>query len=564
MPAVEAKKKLNQRRQITKKGCYRILVALGLWCVLLCCFAWVIAKEAIVDLLDDAFTSLQETKRHLANHPYLNGNFAPVYKQYTAQPVEVVRGAIPSDLEGLFVRTGPNPLPGWTKRYHWFDGHGMLHNLRFVGGNVTYTNKFIGTPRYRIERKKGKDYFLRIGEISGFVGILKIIFCETFKRTYWKLTDLTAGPANTHTVMYNRRFYLLHEASLPFEAKLKPDGSFESIGYATFGGVLNYAVSAHPKVDYQSNSMLFHSYSGESKVRDTQGAMKYGELLSNGTVRMYHGLEMNYTCFAHDMFMTPKFLILIDSSVHFNIGRVLEGKSIFAFNPRANLRFALISRESGQLLQWFDTGKPHAIVHGLNAWEEPDGTIVLWAPVGDDMELELDSHGNFFFMTEVRLHPTTGQVTMERLDKQYNQEFCNVRTDYYGRFSEYGVAGILVSAKQDGLFSGFIIWDVAAKKIFKKVDYPLNEYGGEPVVIEKGSDNSRDFYVGTFTYSEALNESFFVLYDEKGELVAKLKIPYRVPYGFHGNWISERLLQGHFTLHTPKEKEMEVPAFMTL
>ena len=310
--------------------------------------------------------------------------------------------------------------------------------------------------------------------------------------------------------------------------------------------------------------MLFHSYSGNPQVRDTEGAMKYGELLSNGTVRMYHGLEMNHTCFAHDMFMTPNYLILIDSSVHFNVGRVLEGKSIFEFNPQANLRFALISRQSGQLLQWFDTGKPHAIVHGMNAWEEIDGTVVLWAPVGDDMEVDFENHSNFFFMTEIRLRPTTGQVTMERLDTLYNQEFCNVRTDYYGRFSKYGVAGTLVASKHDGLFSGFIIWNVADKKMAKKVDYPANEYGGEPVVIEKGSDDSGDFYIGTFTYSEVTDESFFVLYDDQGELVAKLKIPYRVPYGFHGNWISERLLQEHFALHAPKEKEMEVPAFITV
>ena len=564
MPAVATEKKLDPKKQITGRGCHRILVALGLWLVLVGFFAWMMAKEAIVDMLDDTLTSLQETKHHLANHPYLNGNFAPVHTQYTAQPVEVVHGTVPHDLEGMFVRTGPNPLPGWTKRYHWFDGHGMLHNLRFVGGNVTYTNKYIATPRYRIERKKGKDYFLRIGEIHGLVGILKIIFCDTFKREHWKLNALTVGPANTDTIMYNGRFYMLHEASLPFEGKLKPDGSFESMGYADFGEVLNYAVSAHPKVDYQSNSMLFHSYSGDPKVRDKEGAMKYGELLSNGTVRMYHGLEMNHTSFAHDMFMTTNYLILIDSSVHFNVGRVLEGKSIFAFNPNSNLRFALISRETGQLIKWFDTGKPHAIVHGMNAWEETDGTVVLWAPVGDDMEFEFSDHTNFFYMTEIRLHPKTDQVTMERLDTQYNQEFCSVRTDYYGRFSEYGVAGILVSTKQDGLFSGFNIWNVKDKKIVKKVDYAVNEYGGEPVVIEKGSDDSGDFYVATFTYNEDTDGSFFVLYDNEGELVTKLKIPYRVPYGFHGNWIPERLLHEHFALHSPTEKEMEVPAFMPL
>ena len=49
--------------------------------------------------------------------------------------LRVVRGAVPRDLSGVFLRNGPNParepLLG-VDRYHWFDGDGMIHWIRIL------------------------------------------------------------------------------------------------------------------------------------------------------------------------------------------------------------------------------------------------------------------------------------------------------------------------------------------------------------------------------------------------------------------------------------------------
>ena len=82
--------------------------------------------------LDKFLTSLQDTKEHLANHIYLHGIYAPVSDQHVDPvPLQVVDGATPRTLDGVFVRNGPNPVPEHlSKRYHWIDGHGMLNNMR--------------------------------------------------------------------------------------------------------------------------------------------------------------------------------------------------------------------------------------------------------------------------------------------------------------------------------------------------------------------------------------------------------------------------------------------------
>ncbi|TMD01049.1 MAG: carotenoid oxygenase family protein [Chloroflexi bacterium] len=59
-------------------------------------------------------------------NPYLEGRYAPVADELTVDTLEVV-GTLPEELDGVYVRNGPNPRFAPPGRYHWFDGDGMLH-----------------------------------------------------------------------------------------------------------------------------------------------------------------------------------------------------------------------------------------------------------------------------------------------------------------------------------------------------------------------------------------------------------------------------------------------------
>jgi carotenoid cleavage dioxygenase len=87
-------------------------------------------------------------------NPYLEGNFAPVRQEITAEALRVI-GELPPDLSGMFVRNGPNPQFSPIGYYHWFDGDGMLHGVQIRNGQASYCNRYVQTKGFKIERDAG-------------------------------------------------------------------------------------------------------------------------------------------------------------------------------------------------------------------------------------------------------------------------------------------------------------------------------------------------------------------------------------------------------------------------
>ena len=46
----------------------------------------------------------------------------------------------------------------------------------FKNGKATYTNQFIPSPRYNIERQLGEEFFPNVGEYKGVLGLMKLSF----------------------------------------------------------------------------------------------------------------------------------------------------------------------------------------------------------------------------------------------------------------------------------------------------------------------------------------------------------------------------------------------------
>lgn len=115
----------------------------------------------------------------------------------------------------------------------------------------------------------------------------------------------------------------------------------------------------------------------------------------------------------------------------------------------------------------------------------------------------------------------------------------------------------------NGHFIGYAKWDLVSRCLHSTVYYTNNEVGGEPMVVRvkeqadgRGNGTEEEVvYVGSYVYNEELNESFFLLFDgETNEQVCRLKMPSRVPFGFHGQFISGDEFASHFQYHEALEK----------
>jgi carotenoid cleavage dioxygenase-like enzyme len=507
---------------------------------------------------DRFLTKLQNPSEQLKDHTYLTGNYAPASEEHVSVPVRVVEGALPPGLNGMVSRNGPNPVTNrpLKKRYHWFDGHGMLHNLRIQNGEALYTNQYIPSDRYQVEEEMGEEFFPTLGEYQGILGLMKILFHPAMVRE--KIPDLkTVLPPNTSVLMYQNKFYCLHEGNLPFECRILPDGRLEPVGYETFDGVLDFPISAHPRID-ANGDLLFHSYTSNVDIIEEQGTMKVGRYSrQNKRVESYFvPTKEKYVSFAHNMVFTENYMIVWDCSVHFDPAALFDGGSYFRTKPEYNLRFGIIPKTATTREEtiWIDTGKPGGIIHPINSWEEDDGTIVIWTPLCETLDLDLDTDDlNMFSMEEFRINPKTKTLTQEKVDDTMNVEFSVVPE--MGRFTRYGYTAIQdPSTPGEGSFTGFCVWDMMDRS-YRAVFYDEDEVGGEPVLLRSGddSDDKKDnnrVYVGIYTYHMKTEQTYFLLYDgETTDLVARLEMPHRVPFGFHGQWISSSELEGHFAHH---------------
>jgi carotenoid cleavage dioxygenase len=120
-------------------------------------------------------------------------------------------------------------------------------------------------------------------------------------------------------------------------------------------------------------------------------------------------------------------------------------------------------------------------------------------------------------------------------------EFPRVNENLLGRKTRYGYAGKMVK-NSEALFDGVIKYDFSIGES-QTCEFGRGRYGGEAVFVPRpGATPEDDGWLVTFVYDTSEDSSELVVVnaqDMNAEPVARVLIPQRVPYGFHGAWLSE-------------------------
>lgn len=456
------------------------------------------------------------------HNPYLHPPYAPIHDEIEAGPLEVI-GEVPADLDGVYLRNGPNPRFEPQGRYHWFDGDGMVHALRFHDGTASYRNRWVRTRAFELEGDAGRGLFTGVMEHPGgnpSVG-LRLPLKDSAN------TDLVATDNGVLALWYLAgEPYRLDPLSLASEpAGLLPPG---------------VQMSAHAKYDEATGEILFFDYGPVPPY------MRYGVVGRDGQLAHLTDIDLPGPRLPHDMAITENHAVLMDLPLVNDEVAARQGRHKIVFRREWPTRFGVLPRHGdGAATRWFEFD-PCYIYHSVNAWEEGDEIVLDVCRVTkpaprSDAEgplakmlsyLRLDAQ-----LHRYRMNLVTGATAEEALDDD-NTEFPSIDVRRMGRPTRY-TYNMHIAPDPTLFFDGIVRYDTHTGTS-TRYDFGPGRWGSEaPFAPRTGSTGEDDGYLVSFVRDEREQRSEVVILDASDIAagpVGRVILPHLVPIGFHATW----------------------------
>ena len=427
--------------------------------------------------------------------PWLAGNWAPTQVESTAFKLKV-EGSIPPELNGRYLRVGPNPASGTSA--HAFLGDGMVHGVKLFGGEVSwYRNRFVKTPHFA---EPEANYLKNSG-------------------------PLEYSLANTHVVGHAGRVFALEELHLPYEL----DEELDTVGTYDFEGKLAGSMTAHPKICPETGEMLFFGYALKPPF------LTYHRVSRDGALVQSEPITTKAATMMHDFNITRNHVIFMDLPALWGGG--MNGGLPVNWSDEYGARLGVMPRNgSDKDIRWFEI-EPCYVFHPMNAYETGDEIIIDVCRADHKFKAGAPKAPSLLHRWAINLR--TGKVTETPLDDQ-SVGFPRVADARVGLPYRYGYT-LEADDNVALVASRYLKFDLQTGRS-QAID--LNgRLGGEPVFAPADSAGAEDDgYLLAFVQNPANDISEFVILDASqpnGDFIARVELPVRVPFGFHGSWISD-------------------------
>ncbi|WP_420452724.1 carotenoid oxygenase family protein [Ilumatobacter sp.] len=452
----------------------------------------------MTDTLDPAAADALPTRRPSAN-PYLGGNFAPVAEEVTAFDLPVA-GAIPVELEGRWLRNGPNPDGAIDEAmHHWFLGQGMVHGVRLDGGRARwYRNRYVASASDRSHGRFGANT-----SVGGFAG------------TTWAMVEGGGDPCE-----------------MGYE--------LDPLGANRFHGTLDGPFTAHPKYDPRTGELHSMNY----RWPDLVDHIEYTVVGPDGRVARTTPIPVPDMPMVHDMSLTERYAIVYDLSVTVDLDVFGAGYPFpFTWDGDRPCRVGLLPRDGvADDVIWCDVD-PCYVFHPLNAYDTVDGKVVVDVCRYADMMVD-DRLGPFTesppTLDRWVIDPLSRRVAETRIDDM-PQEFPRHDPRVGLREHRYGYTSQIKPMEVD-LHGAINKHDLVSGGV-ERHEFGFGRGGAEPVVVPKADRTEEDAaWVLTVVYDATTDSSELHVVDAEdftAPAVARIALPQRVPFGFHGAWVPD-------------------------
>ncbi|MFJ4965383.1 carotenoid oxygenase family protein [Streptomyces sp. NPDC088729] len=461
---------------------------------------------------------------------HLTGRFAPVTEEVDEAALQVV-GEIPADLDGSYVRNGPNPRFTPIGSYLYpIDGDGMLHSVRVSQGSAGYRNRFVRTPSLRAEERAGHALW---GGVESLVTPGPEEVGPDLANTFRDMPDI-------NVVRHAGRLLALAESGCPF--LMSPE--LETLRKETFGGRLPAGITAHPKIDPVTGEMAVFCYALEPPF------LTWSLIGPDGTVRRgptpVAGADR--PVMIHDMALTERYLVLVLAPAFFDIEAAMSGGAFIAWRPEEGTRAVLIPRDGGPVRWAHDDA--FWLWHTVNAYDSaPDGDVVLEYVQWPSLTLgpaPLDAgSGTYKGLTRAVIDPVAGTLRRTQLDDR-RIELPRIDDRMTGRphrrsavAADSGRTAGLLSGEYDALRWYDHRGSETASQTWNAGDLSVGEPVFAPAPGPDGGDSDGGYWM-TFATDRTDGTSWFLIIPDQDPAsgpVARVRIPVRVPLGLHGAWL---------------------------
>lgn len=420
-----------------------------------------------------------------------------------------ISGTLPTELDGMLIRNGPNPLNGRFEGdgvLNWWPEAAMLHAVTLGGGRaVGYRNRWARTRRW--------------AEANGPTEAGE---------------GLDTNP-NVNLVAHAGELLALAEGGPP----LRIDRDLRSLGPTTAHAVLAAGSSAHPKIDPATGELVSFVAGWAPPF------LRYLVAGPDGTTIVDTTIDLPHPTMLHDLAITETRSVFIDGNVGYDLSMLAAGHRVpIRWHDDRPARIGVVPRHGGGAV-WVEI-EPCFVQHVVNAWDEGSSRVVIDAvrypsyfrmepgttgftpdPLGVlwrwtiDVERCVVSEGPLTAETEV------DEIELPRIDE--------TRT---GRANRHLWA---VEQPTTVEMRGLRHHDHTTGTVTRWVP-PPGDQNSEPVFAPRpGATEEGDGWILAGVYRAASDTTDVVILDAldiSAGPIGTVHLPRRIPAGFHGIWLA--------------------------
>jgi all-trans-8'-apo-beta-carotenal 15,15'-oxygenase len=414
--------------------------------------------------------------------PYIERAFARVPPEQS-YAVEEVEGAVPAFVRGSYYLNGPARFARGGRAYrHWLDGDGMVCALRFEGGRVHFTNRFVRGAKFAAEEEAGRPVFRAFGTAFKDEG-------AGGRSDRLKRGIMLESPLNVSVYPYRGALLAFGEQGLP--CALDPV-TLETRGEFNFGGCLNdiSPFAAHPKFDPFTGEM-FNFGVAFAPAGPHLNLYRFG---SDGRLIYRRRLPLPYPCSVHDFGLSRSYAVFYLSPYVLDMEALArEGRTLMdslRWDPAGGSRLLVAARETGEAVASVGVGARYCL-HFINCFEEGGrlnvDVIELDRPVYDQYQTVPDLFTDVCEGRPVRLVIDVGGrelIRTEEIDYCLAPDFPSVDPRRAARaYEDFWMLGISATGRAGRKFFDQLVharWG-GGGAVYQAP--PLHYLGGEPVFV---------------------------------------------------------------------------------